>query len=145
MSKKGTIKPSVLSFVIPELVAVSQPFEVKVVMNTINNPVNAAGIYIRYDHTKMQLLDLDTKESFCQFYPEKKFDNNQGLISLACGAPHPGYRGENLLMKLTFMPLVIGTSQIQTAAHSQLLVSDGKGTNALKEYPSGTVHVVARL
>lgn len=136
--------PSILSIEVPELVPVGQPFDIKVVMNTQKNPVNAAGIYLKFDPTRFQVLDLDTKESFCQFYPEKKYDNTMGQILLACGAPHPGYKGVNTLLKINLMPLVIGTSELVTLPQSQLLVSDGKGSNALQEKPRAVVHVIAR-
>lgn len=121
------------------------PFKLKVSMDTQGEAVNASGIYIHFDASKLQILEIDTTGSFCQFYPEKKFDNNEGTISLACGAPHPGFKGVNTLMELTLLPRTIGSTTIRTDPKSQLLLSDGKGTNILTEYPQQTINITNKL
>lgn len=137
----GGPKPGVLTLEMPERVVVDQPFTVTVTANTQGQVVNAAGIYIHFEPSKLRLLDMDTQNSFCQFYPEKRFDNNIGTISLSCGSPHPGFKGENQLLTLRFMPLSVGTSVIRTAQTSKLLLSDGKGTNILTDYPLTSIRI----
>jgi hypothetical protein len=136
-------KSGVLTLETPETIYVNQPFTMKVTLNTQGNYVNAAGIYLHFEPQKFQVLTMDTSGSFCQFYPEKRFDNNIGTISLACGSPHPGVRGENPVLTLQFLPTVIGNSVIRTSNQSKLLVSDGKGTNILTEYPAVPINVAA--
>jgi hypothetical protein len=114
----------------------NQPYVVKVIASSPRDNLNSVGIYMRFDPQKLRVNEMDTLKSFCQFYPEKKFDNQLGYISLACGAPHPGVRGEIELMTLTFFPLLEGNSQILVDGKSALLRSDGKGTNVLTDYPS---------
>lgn len=114
---------------------VNQPYMVKVMVSSPSEPINSVGIYLRFDPQKLKVMEFDTLKSFCQLYPEKKFDNQLGSISLACGAPHPGAKGEIELMSITFMPLVEASSQILVDSGSALLKSDGKGTNLLKDYP----------
>lgn len=135
----------VVTFDIDAPIIVNVPFKMKVNMNTLGADVNAAGIYLHYDARHLQVTDIDTQSSFCQFYPEKKFDNNQGTISLACGSPHPGIKGENTLITLTFIPLSIGTTTIRLDPQSQLLASDGKGTNLLNKYPNQTINISNKL
>lgn len=124
-----------------EKVALNQPFDVSVEIDTLGNKVNAAGIYLRFDPKKLQLLDIDTKQSFCQFYPEKKFDNNLGTVSLACGSPHPGLQGTSTMLQLKFLPILVGSTTIRITEKSQMLASDGKGTNILSKYPQVTVNI----
>lgn len=114
---------------------INQPYIVRVVANSPRDSINSVGIYLRFDPQKLRVVEMDTLKSFCQYYPEKKFDNNLGQVSLACGAPHPGAKGEMELMSLTFLPLTESSSQILVDAKSALLRSDGKGTNLLREYP----------
>lgn len=123
----------------------NQPIEVRIDMDTKGVNVNAVGVYLRYDPQKLQLLDMDTRGSFCQFYPEKRFDNQLGSISLACGSPHPGVSGLSNIMLLKFMPLQLGETYIRADDQSQILVSDGKGTNIIEEYPNNKITITNRL
>lgn len=134
-----------MQFTTPTTVVINQPFEMSVDIDTDEKSVNAAGIYLRFDPDKLQLLNLDTRSSFCQFYPERKYDNNLGIISLACGSPHPGVKGQNTIMILEFMPVGAGDTVLRTAPESQLLMSDGKGTDILGEVPLETIKVVNSL
>ena len=97
--------------------------------------MNAVGLYLNFDADKLQLTNLDTSQSFCQFYPEKRFDNNLGTISLTCGAPHPGVSDKNTLLELEFIALDQGTTNLLVNPDSKILLSNGKGTNILDEEP----------
>jgi hypothetical protein len=134
-----------LSFISTDKAAINEPFDITVMMDTSGRNVNATGIYLKFDPQKLQLLQLDTKPSFCQFYPEKKYDNQLGTVSLACGSPHPGINGTGTLMIMQFIPLEIGDTFIRTSEKSQILQSDGKGTNILTNYPAAKITVVNRL
>ncbi len=92
----------------PKNVIIQVPFQMTVDLDTKSNKVNAVGVYLSFDPARLQLLQLDSQQSFCQFYPEKKFDNQLGLISLACGSPHPGVTGKNTLLVLEFIPTKLG-------------------------------------
>lgn len=131
----------VINYVIPPKIEVNQPFQVAVEIDTKNARINAVGLYLNFDPTTMQLLQLDTRSSFCQFYPDKKYDNRLGTINLACGSPHPGFAGTNTMMTLEFMPIKVGTTHIFTNANSQILKSDGKGTNILKAFPTADIQI----
>lgn len=121
-----------------------KPIAVTLNLNSQKN-VNVVGVYLRFDPAYLQLTDMDTSASFCQLYPEKKYDNNLGTISLSCGAPHPGFKGQTTVMTLTFVPLQPGTTTIYTEERSQILASDGKGTNLLEAYPTTTITIFNQL
>jgi hypothetical protein len=129
----------------PIQVMINQPFDVTLLMDTAKQNVNAVGLYVIFDPTKLKLLQIDTRASFCQFYPEKKFDNQLGTVALACGSPHPGVNGQSSLMVLTFMPTSVGETELKMTNKSQILKSDGKGTNILSAYPSAKLTVVNAL
>lgn len=138
-------KPGIITFQHDPAYPINQPFKLSINLNTNNQKVNAVGVYLRFNTSQLQLLDLDTRKSFCQFYPEKKFDNNLGTVSLACGSPHPGVSGENNLMILEFIPLVAGTTSIQLDPNSKILLSNGKGTNVLSEFPIAQFNLITNL
>jgi hypothetical protein len=140
-----TQKPGVLTIQIPEKVLVNQPFKLTLEMDTQNQNVNAAGVYLIFEASKLRVLNIDTADSFCQFYPEKRFDNNLGMVSLACGSPHPGFSGKNNLVTLELMPLVLGKTQVSIDPKSQLLLSNGKGTNILTDFPKISLIILNSL
>ncbi|OGV95811.1 hypothetical protein A2W24_01995 [Microgenomates group bacterium RBG_16_45_19] len=136
----------VLNLILPnEPIRLQQPFLVTVRLSSPNQAINAAGVYLQYDPQALQLINLDTRASFCQLYPEKKFDNQLGTISLACGSPHPGFKGDNTLMILEFIPLIAGKTSLVTRPETNLLAADGKGTNLLKEKPTAEISILTGL
>jgi len=124
-------RPGSLIIEADEPVLVNQPFKVRLIADPNHQTINAVGFYLRFNPTNLQLLNLDTTQSFCQFYPEKKFDNVSGTVTLVCGAPHPGTSEKSIIMELEFMPLTVGTHNLLIDPKSQILLSDGKGTNIL--------------
>lgn len=138
-------KPGYLQLITPDAITANNPFELEIKVNTNKQRVNAVGINLNFDPLKLQILDLDSSQSFCQFYPEKKFDNQSGFVKLACGAPHPGFIGEDTALVIRFMPLTVGQTTISTNKHSQILLNDGKGTNVLSQYPSKTLNILSGL
>jgi hypothetical protein len=135
-------KPGILTIKAPDTASINQPISVYVEMDSGGENVNAAGIYLRYEPAMMQLLSMDTTTSFCQFYPEKRYDQNLGTITLACGSPHPGVNGKSVMMKLEFMPIRLGNTWIVTESNSQLLKSDGQGdTNILDGFPRADIAI----
>lgn len=137
--------PGVLGFMVPERIETSQPFSVKVQADTLGSSVNAVGVYINFDPRYLRITQMNSIESFCQFYPEKKFDNNLGTINLACGSPHPGFKGASTILEIEFMPLLAGTTTLRMSENSRMLVSDGKGTNILKTLPAKTLTIVSSI
>ena len=140
-----TQHPGSVNLVLPEEIHVNQAFNLSIEIDTNNQQVNAAGIYLRFNPNHLQVVDIDTGDSFCQFYPEKKYDNSQGLVSLACGSPHPGFSGKNTLMVLKIQPLISGPSSIQLDPQSRLLLSDGKGTNILHQHQRIPFNILTSL
>lgn len=126
-------------------VGVNQAFSLRIAVDSYNQNVNAVGVFLRFDPDKIQVNEISTLQSFCQFYPEKKFDNRLGTVSLSCGAPHPGIKGGGALIELRLTPLAVGTTTIRATSDSKILLSDGKGTNILTDFPSWEVQIGAGL
>lgn len=141
----GVQKEAAIRFELPSKVPVNMPFDVDVIIDSQKQNVNAVGLYLHYNPEHLQLIDFDTSESFCQFYPEKKFDNTLGTLSLSCGSPHPGFSGQNKVIKLTFMPRLVTTTVLSTDPKSRILLSNGKGTNILTEHPQHDIRVLNNL
>lgn len=138
-------KEGVLQYQVPETIIVGQPFEIKTKIDTQGNRINAAGLVLLYDPERIQVTAMHTRSSFCQFYPERKFDNRLGKITLSCGSPHPGFSGVNEVMSLEITPKLVGNTVIYTTTESRLLLSDGKGTDILNEYPQINLSILSGL
>lgn len=145
LSAFHTVKHGTLRMEYPDRISVNKPFDVEVYVNSNNQSVNAVGLYLRYEPAHLELISFDTSSSFCQFYPEKKFDNSVGIMSLACGSPHPGFSGESKLLTLTFMPKIVTNTLLSVDPKSQILLSDGKGTDILEEFPQERLSILNSL
>lgn len=130
---------------VDEKVNLNQPFKAIVHLHTGNVTVNAIGLNLKYESQKLRVVSIDTTQSFCQFYPEKKFNDNLGEVKLSCGSPNPGFSGDNPIIIIEFMPVKIGTTSLIIGPQSQILKSDGKGTNVLSDYPQKAINIINSL
>jgi len=112
-----------------EQASVNIPFNLKFIANTNKQTSNAVALEVTFDSDVLEVINVDTSQSFCQFYPENRFNNVQGTISIQCGAPHPGFKGENIIANIKFMPKSIAQTQVMITDKSLILISDGKGSN----------------
>ncbi len=131
--KNKDVIPGAYQIEAKEQVSVYSRYKVKFIANTEKQPVNAVSLYVTFDPKKLKILNLNTTQSFCQFYPENKFDNNKGKISIACGSPNPGFTGKNTIAEVEFFTKNIGKSSIKILPKSQILLNDGKGTNIYRD------------
>ncbi len=138
-------KGGVLLLDLPERASVSTQFTATLSVDTQGKAINAVGAYLQFDPQFIQLANLDTTSSFCQFYPEKKFDNQQGMIRIACGSPNPGFKGVNTLAKFKFTTLRQGVTKIKILPESQILLNNGYGTNILNNFPEFSILIVNNL
>lgn len=138
-------KTAIFSIESPEKVLLNQPFKMSFIVNTHKNTINAIGLTINYESEKIKVLSLDTTQSFCQFYPEKKFNDNVGKITLSCGSPSPGFSGQNTVVVVEVMPVRVGSTNISVDQVSKILRSDGKGTNLISIFPKQTINIINGL
>jgi len=143
MAVKGN---SVLTLEAPgEVSSVGKKFIVNVNLDTKGYQVNSIQSYIDFDPRVLEVVNTDTADSFCKFYPENNFDNSKGSIKLSCGSPYPGFRGTNNIQKIEFLTKAIKSTDIKINNQSMVLANDGKGTNLLKDFDSATIRVKAGL
>lgn len=140
-----TANAGVLRIEMPERVDTSGPFTLSIIMDSQGEAVNAVGTYLEFDNSRLEILEMDTSQSFCQFYPENKFNNDKGTVSIACGAPSPGYKGESTIVKLRMLARSIGNASITVLPKSQILLNDGKGTNILQEFPTKEILIAGGI
>ena len=126
-----------------EKIYVGQSFVVKAQLSAPNMNINAAQIRLEYNPHFLEIIKMTTEKSFCSFYAENNFDNNKGVVNLACGTPNPGFRGDSTLLELTFRSRLVGDQSIKfTPGEANILANDGKGTNILKKTDDLNINIV---
>ncbi|OGV92876.1 hypothetical protein A3B57_02745 [Microgenomates group bacterium RIFCSPLOWO2_01_FULL_47_10] len=130
---------------VPDKVHYNQPFKAVFSLDTNGRSVNAIGLIINYENDNLRVVTIDTTKSFCQFYPEKKFNDSLGKVFLSCGSPSPGFSGESTVIEVEFMPVKIGQTSLLLDQNSKILLSDGKGSNILTEFPKASITIINTL
>jgi cohesin domain-containing protein len=144
--KLGTsYRPGIFQIVADKEVSANSPFSIKFVADSDDQAVNAVALEIEFDPDRLEILNVNTSQSFCQFYPENKFNNAQGTISIHCGAPHPGFRGEDIIANVKFLAKIVGQTKIEITEKSMILLDDGKGTNIFSKPVVKTISVVNHI
>lgn len=135
-------KPGIFSITGSNEANVNTPFTLNFISNSNNQLVNSISLQATFDPKALEVIKVDTTQSFCQFYPENRFNNISGTISIQCGAPHPGFKGENIIASIQFQPKLITQTSINITNKSMILVSDGKGTNIFSKPVMYTVTIL---
>lgn len=129
----------------PSESSVSAPIKFDLSVDTKGQAINAVALNLRFPSNRVKVLSMETSNSFCEFFPVNKFDNDQGLIKIACGLPSPGFRGVGKVASIVFEPLSTGNVILEVMPNSAILLNDGKATNILGEFPSHEVIVLGNL
>lgn len=135
LNKINNIKSeAALSIVGPDSVTVGKEFTISVHVDSKGNYINAVKSYLEFDPDVLQVINENTRSSFCNFYVEKKYDNTKGEIQLSCGSPYPGFKGENAVQEIEFLSKAAHDTEIKISDKSLVLANDGKGTNLLNNF-----------
>ena len=117
-------------------------FPLEIHLRTGGQAVNAVGLTAHFDPLNLEVLQMNTGNSFCSFYTENSFDTIRGDIHLSCGTPSPGFEGDSTLATLIMRPKQRGSSEITILPNAMALANDGKGTNILRSSSVSTILTV---
>jgi len=136
--------PSVLIIEAPsEVSGIGKSAKVSVKLDTRGYIVNAVQANLKFDPKDLEVVSIDSGQSFCKFYPEKKYDNDKGLVKIACGSPYPGFKGESTIVTVEFKTKSFTTTMLSVEKESMVLANDGKGTNLLEDLDSKEIKIKA--
>jgi hypothetical protein len=128
-----------------EISGVGKKFTLRINLDTQGSYINAVQSYLEFDPNVLEIIKTDTSQSFCKFYPENSYSNSKGVVKLSCGAPYPGFRGQNTVETIEFITKLIKPTEILLSKDSLVLANDGHGTNLLKERPVLSLMIKAGL
>ncbi|MCK9351669.1 MAG: cache domain-containing protein [Candidatus Paceibacterota bacterium] len=102
--------------------------------------INAVNVEMTYDPEKLEINDIITVNSFCdpELFLEKNIDKEKGKITIACGTKFPGYTGGvGTVAELRIQPLGEFETSLVFNEETQVLASDGLGTDVLRQTTGG--------
>lgn len=89
---------------------------------------NAIQTGITFDTNKLQLLESDSANSFCDIIVSEKHDNVNGNYDIICGSTIAKQDNEQII-RLKFKKLLAGTTQINFTPDSTLTAFNAQGSS----------------
>lgn len=128
-----------------EVSGVGKKFTATIEVDTKGYTVNAVQSYLEFDPHVLEITKTSTDQSFCKFYPENNYNNDKGILRLACGTPYPGFSGKSQVLSIEFISKAIRPTEIKFTKDSMVLANDGKGTNLLSKLETAKIQIKAGL
>ncbi len=110
---------------------------VAIKVRTGGEAINVVRATIKYDPSKLKVLDILTGSSLCgqTGFLDKSIDDKAGLVKINCVTPNinPGfYEPEGTVAELVILPLTEGGASLQFVERTEVLASDGLETDVLR-------------
>lgn len=128
-----------VSFVIPPKgqYRLGEIFPMRIEIVGIETPINAIQADISFDSAIVEVVDINTSESFANVFIQKEINNEAGYARLTGGLPNPGFFSDHgVFGTVWFKSKTPGIVKVDFLPTSMVLANDGKGTNVLKEFAS---------
>lgn len=126
----------------PGTYKLNEPFYFDLVVDSRTQAINLIKSDITFDPTILEVVEINTSKSFSTIFSNKDFSNKDGSIRVIGGLPNPGFLGEDgNFVRIQFMAIGTGATNLQILQTSKILANDGKGTNLLDDYNSFPVTV----
>ncbi len=133
----------------PEVATLSLGNErnISIKVRTGEDEINAVEAHVRFDPTRVRVEEIIMDKSFCDpvSVTELSIDNERGGVDIACvvvGKESALTRAtEATLGELILSPLSVGPTALTFDSDTQVLASDGLGTNVLRETRGALVQI----
>ncbi|AKM85043.1 MAG: hypothetical protein VE98_C0001G0589 [candidate division Kazan bacterium GW2011_GWA1_50_15] len=128
-----------------DLVSVGATKRVEIRLNAGGEAINVVQVVLNYDPNVMAVKEIWTDNSFVpeEAFLEKYIDNELGEVSIVAGLPAGSYSGSNgVVAGLLLQALAPGQCVLRFGDDTQVLASDGLGTNVLRTVTDGSYRVM---
>lgn len=125
-----------VSFVIPSKgqYRLGEIFPLKIEIVGVRTPINAVQADLSFDPKKLEVVDIQTDDSFAKIFIQKEINNQSGYARLTGGLPNPGFFSESgTFGTVLFRGKIPGLANVEFLPSSLVLANDGHGTNVLKD------------
>lgn len=110
----------------------------KIEVTGMETPINAIQADITFNPERVQVLEIDTSESFAEIFLQKEINNELGFARLTGGLPNPGFTGESGIFATVWLQGVQpGLVIVDFLPSSMVLANDSRGTNILQDFGTG--------
>ena len=119
---------------------------VRIELNAGGEEINAIQAVIRYDPRRVRVDAILTADSVCEngLFLEKKIDEVRGEVRISCVILPPAFsKDRGSVADLLVVPLRSGMFTLSFDEDTQVLASDGLGTNVLRQSTSASFQVSA--
>lgn len=117
---------------------VGSTFDVSIFLDTEGKAVNALDITLSFPPDKLQLVSPSAGRSIISVWTgQPRFNNTTGRVELQGGFPGGINVSNGLISTLTFRVRAVGQAVVKFLDGSQVLLHDGRGTDALTQTVSG--------
>lgn len=125
ISKSASIKAEM-----PKTLKINQEVNIPVKINTANQNINAAEVYLKFNPTDLEVISLSKDKSFFTLWikDQPAFSNEKGEISFAGGLPNPGFKGDGQIGTIKLKVKKKGDVKIEFDQRSRALLNNGSGT-----------------
>lgn len=130
-----------VSFAIPTngQFVVGEIFPMKIEVSGVARPINAVQSDISFDPLLLEVVDINTKNSFANIFVQKEINNTMGYARISGGLPNPGFNGENgIFATVLFKAKKTGVVEVKFLPSSLVLANDKTGTNVLKDFATAS-------
>lgn len=131
--------PKTVSFIIPTKgqYRLGEIFPMKIEIAGIKMPINAVQADLGFEQSKVEVVDVSTKDSFANIFIQKEINNDGGYARLTGGLPNPGFFSDKGFFGTVFFKgKSPGVVKIEFLPSSMVLANDSRGTNVLKDLAS---------
>jgi hypothetical protein len=111
-------------------VAVGQKVTIPILIDTVEDTMNAAEVYITFDPEVMKVEEVTRDGSIFKIWitDMPSFSNEEGKINFAGGLPKPGFKGTGQIGTVTLTLLQKQDAVLTFTEKTRILKNDGQGT-----------------
>lgn len=118
--------------------------DVKIIVDTGGETINSINVLLTFDPNLVIVDQIDTENSFCNYFLEKEIDQLKGQVRLSCVKPAPGlFAASGVVASLSLIPKASFT--LHFSPESQVLANDGLGTNVLRAFDDASFRLESSL
>jgi hypothetical protein len=114
-----------------------QMFTLEIDVKNVHSPINAVQADLAFDPQFLEVVLVQTHNSFASIFLQNEFNNQEGWVRLSGGVPNPGFTGSRgVFGTVYFKTKSPGVTEVKYLPSSLVLANDGQGSNILQTLPS---------
>jgi hypothetical protein len=115
---------------------------VGILIDTGGESINTVGVSIHFNPDLVSINKIDTSDSFCSYFIEKRIDVVNGIVTVSCLIPSPGlFSSSAVIANLIVTPKKSGSFDLTYFPETRVLANDGLGTDILRTFSNASFKI----